>query len=53
MEFITPSSEELQYLRPDPLLWEQELDGWPDLAEATCECNKYLIIYEKLFNLRQ
>jgi haloalkane dehalogenase len=33
MEFIAPSSEELQYLRPDPLLWEQELDGWPELAE--------------------
>jgi len=33
MEFIKPSSEELQYLRPDPLLWEQELDGWPEVAE--------------------
>ena len=33
MEFIIPSSEELQYLRPDPLLWEQELDGWPEVAE--------------------
>jgi len=34
MEFIIPSTEELQYLRPDPLLWEQELDHWPDVAEA-------------------
>ncbi len=33
MEFVTPSLEELQYLRPDPLLWEQELDGWPEVAE--------------------
>lgn len=34
MKFIEPSSEELRYLRPDPLLWEQELDDRPDVAEA-------------------
>lgn len=34
MNFITPSAEELSYLRPDPLLWEQELDVRPDVAEA-------------------
>ncbi|MBW2621649.1 MAG: alpha/beta fold hydrolase [Deltaproteobacteria bacterium] len=34
MDFITPSREELKYLRPDPLLWEQELDGQPEVAEA-------------------
>jgi haloalkane dehalogenase len=34
MNFITPSEEELSYLRADPLLWEQELDVRPDVAEA-------------------
>jgi haloalkane dehalogenase len=34
MKFITPSEEELSYLRADPLLWEQELDVRPDVAEA-------------------
>jgi haloalkane dehalogenase len=34
MEFIKPDREELAYLRPDPLLWEQELDVRPELAEA-------------------
>ncbi len=34
MKFITPSSEELSFLRADPLLWEQELDVRPDAAEA-------------------
>lgn len=34
MQFITPDSEELTYLRPDPLLVEQELDVRPDVAEA-------------------
>ncbi len=34
MNFITPSADELKYLRPDPLLWEQELDGQPEAAEA-------------------
>ena len=33
MEFITPAPEELIYLRPDPLLWEQELDHWPEVAD--------------------
>ncbi|HTS47590.1 MAG TPA: haloalkane dehalogenase [Bryobacteraceae bacterium] len=34
MKWITPSDEELSYLRPDPLLWEQELDVRPDVAQA-------------------
>ncbi len=34
MNFITPSAEELSYLRADPLLWEQELDVRPEVAEA-------------------
>ncbi len=34
MKWITPDSEELSYLRPDPLLWEQELDVRPWVAEA-------------------
>ena len=34
MNFITPTAEELSYLRADPLLWEQELDVRPDVAEA-------------------
>jgi haloalkane dehalogenase len=34
MKFIQPPSEELGYLRADPLLWEQELDVRPDVAEA-------------------
>jgi haloalkane dehalogenase len=34
MNFITPTAEELSYLRPDPLVWEQELDVRPDVAEA-------------------
>jgi haloalkane dehalogenase len=33
MNFITPAPEELSYLRADPLLWEQELDVRPDVAE--------------------
>jgi len=33
MKFITPTEEELSYLRADPLLWEQELDVRPDVAE--------------------
>ena len=33
MKFITPSSKDLALLRPDPLLWEQELDVRPDMAE--------------------
>ncbi len=34
MKFIKPPEEELRYLRPDPLLWEQELDDRPDVAKA-------------------
>ncbi len=34
MNFVTPTAEELSYLRPDPLLWEQELDLRPEVAEA-------------------
>lgn len=34
MRFITPAERELSYLRADPLLWEQELDVRPDVAEA-------------------
>ena len=34
MKFIRPTGEELSQLRADPLLWEQELDVWPDVAEA-------------------
>ena len=34
MKFIVPEAEELTYLRADPLLWEQELDVRPDVAEA-------------------
>jgi haloalkane dehalogenase len=34
MKFITPAAEELSYLRADPLLWEQELDVRPEMAET-------------------
>lgn len=34
MKFIIPSSDELVNLREDPLLWEQELDVVPRVAEA-------------------
>jgi len=34
MKLTTPDPEELLYLRPDPLLWEQELDVRPRIAEA-------------------
>lgn len=34
MKFFTPHDEELSYLRPDPLLWEQELDVRPEVASA-------------------
>ena len=33
MKFITPTEDELSHLRADPLLWEQELDVRPDVAE--------------------
>lgn len=34
MKFITPVAEELSHLRADPLLWEQELDARPEVAES-------------------
>jgi haloalkane dehalogenase len=34
MKWIVPKAEELSYLRPDPLLWEQEVDVRPWVAEA-------------------
>ena len=34
MQFIQPDPKELEFLRPDPLLWEQELDVRPEQAEA-------------------
>jgi haloalkane dehalogenase len=34
MKFIAPTPEELSYLRADPLLWEQELDVRPEVAES-------------------
>jgi hypothetical protein len=34
MQWVTPTAEELSYLRPDPLLCEQELDVRPDMAQA-------------------
>lgn len=34
MKWITPAIDELKNLREDPLLWEQELDVMPEVAEA-------------------
>jgi hypothetical protein len=34
MKFIEPAAEELARLRADPLLWEQELDVRPEVAES-------------------
>lgn len=34
MQFVQPDPKELEFLRPDPLLWEQELDVRPEQAEA-------------------
>lgn len=34
MKFLTPASDELARLRADPLLWEQELDARPEVAES-------------------
>lgn len=34
MKFITPAAEEVAELRADPLLWEQELDVRPEVAES-------------------
>ena len=33
MKFVTPPPEELSLLREDPLLWEQQLDVRPDVAQ--------------------
>jgi hypothetical protein len=34
VRFIEPAAEELARLRADPLLWEQELDVRPEVAES-------------------
>ena len=34
MKWIVPQDEELSYLRPDPLIWEQEVDVRPWVADA-------------------
>ena len=34
MRFVEPAVEELAGLRADPLLWEQELDVRPEVAES-------------------
>ena len=34
MKIVSPTSEEQSYLRSDPLLWEQELDIRPGVAES-------------------
>ncbi len=34
MKWVTPTAEQLSYLRPDPLIWEQELDVRPAFAEG-------------------
>src|SRR5208282_4889925 len=34
MNFLRPTAEELAGLRADPLLWEQELDVRPEVAES-------------------
>lgn len=34
MNFIVPPADELAALRADPLLWEQELDARPEVAES-------------------
>ena len=34
MNFVTPSPADLEALRADPLLWEQELDVRPEVAES-------------------
>jgi hypothetical protein len=34
MRFVEPAAEELARLRADPLLWEQELDVRPEVAES-------------------
>jgi hypothetical protein len=34
VRFVEPAAEELARLRADPLLWEQELDVRPEVAES-------------------
>jgi len=34
MNWTIPAAEELSLLRADPLLWEQELDARPEVAES-------------------
>ena len=34
MRFVQPAADELARLRADPLLWEQELDVRPEVAES-------------------
>ena len=34
MRFVEPAAGELERLRADPLLWEQELDVRPEVAES-------------------
>ena len=34
MNFIKPDADELSRLRPDPLLWEQELDCRPEFVRS-------------------
>ena len=34
MKFVTPGNDELARLRADPLIYEQELDVRPDVAES-------------------
>jgi len=34
MNFVTPTAVELAALRPDPLIFEQELDVRPEVAES-------------------
>jgi hypothetical protein len=34
VRFVQPTAEELARLRADPLLWEQELDVRPEVAES-------------------
>ena len=40
MKFVTPTVEELSYLRADPLLWEQELDVRPESGGVHRTCRR-------------
>ena len=46
MNFIIPLAEKLSYLRPDPLLWEQELDVRPEVADAFSGWGSNIIIVD-------